>query len=71
MCGDQETFWTLLNNAAHWEFEIFLMVLCDGVILGLLWPYIRKHIRHHDCPSEEEKDYSQKELVNTNVRRSN
>ena len=46
-----ETFWTLLHDAAHWEFEVFLMVVFDGVIgyLGfrLLWPKIRKHWQHH------------------------
>ena len=42
-----ETFWTLLRDAAHWEFELFLMLLFDGVIGLLLWPFIRKHWKHH------------------------
>jgi len=42
-----ETFWTLLHDAAHWEFEIFLMILFDGIIFGLMWPVIKKHVRHH------------------------
>ena len=42
-----ETFWTLLRNAAHWEFEIFLMLLFDGIIVGLCWPFARKHWQHH------------------------
>lgn len=42
-----ETFWTLLRDSAHWEFEIFLMILMDGVILGILWPFLRKHWNHH------------------------
>ena len=42
-----ETFWSLLHDAAHWEFEIFLMVLFDGVIAGLLYPFVRKHWEHH------------------------
>ena len=25
-----ETFWTLLHDKGHWEFEIFLMLLFDG-----------------------------------------
>jgi hypothetical protein len=54
MC-EHETFWSLLRDPAHWEFEIFLMVLVDGIILGLLWPKIRKHVRHHECPPEEKK----------------
>ncbi len=42
-----ETFWTLLRDPAHWEFEIFLMILFDGVIGTLLWPFVRKHWAHH------------------------
>ena len=38
-----ETFWTLLRDKAHWEFEIFLMFLFDGV-LGGLWLFIAKFI---------------------------
>ena len=44
---EQETFWTLLRDAAHWEFEIFLMVVFDGVVGALLWPFLRKHWKHH------------------------
>ena len=47
MSLEQETFWSLLHNAAHWEFEIFLMILFDGVIGLLLWPFIKKHWKHH------------------------
>lgn len=43
----QETFWTLLRDKAHWQFEIFLMVVFDLVIGGLLWPSVRKHWKHH------------------------
>jgi hypothetical protein len=42
-----ETFWTLLHNAAHWEFEIFLMILFDLIIGGLAWPFVKKHWKHH------------------------
>ncbi len=42
-----ETFWTLLHDRAHWEFEIFLMLLFDGVIGAILWPFLRSHWRHH------------------------
>ena len=34
--ADPETFWFLLHNAAHWEIEIFLMVLFDGLIGALI-----------------------------------
>jgi hypothetical protein len=39
-----ETFWTLLRDSAHWEFEIFLMILFDLVIGGLAWPLIKKYL---------------------------
>ena len=42
-----ETFMTLLTNVAHWEFELFLMLLIDGLALGMAWPFIRKHWGHH------------------------
>lgn len=42
-----ETFFSLLRDAAHWEFEIFLMVLFDGIILGILYPFVSKHLKHH------------------------
>ena len=47
MIATPETFWTLLRDRAHWEFELFLMVLFDGLIVGLLWPFARLHWRHH------------------------
>jgi hypothetical protein len=42
-----ETFWTLLHDAAHWEFELFLMLVFDGVLGALLWPFVKKHWGHH------------------------
>lgn len=45
-CG-HETFWTLLRDGAHWEFELFLIVVVDLIILGVLWPIFRRHWKHH------------------------
>lgn len=42
-----ETFMSLLRDRAHWEFELFLMALFDGLIGAILWPFARKHWRHH------------------------
>ncbi len=42
-----ETFWTLLRSVGHWEFEIFLMLLFDGIIGAVLWPIVKKHWVHH------------------------
>lgn len=49
---EQETFFTLLKDAAHWEFEILVTLIVDGLILGLLWPFISKHLRHHFMSDE-------------------
>ncbi len=42
-----DTFWSLLQDPAHWEFEIFLIILFDLILAGLLWPFVRKHWKHH------------------------
>jgi hypothetical protein len=53
-CGP-ETFWTLLHDAAHWQFEIFLVLLVDGVIGAAFVPFVKKRwkkhhqIHHQDC----------------------
>ena len=44
---EQETFWTLLTDLAHWEFELFLIFLFDGLIGLLIWPWIQKFFVHH------------------------
>jgi hypothetical protein len=49
-----ETFWTLLHDSAHWEFELFLMALFDGVIGCILWPFLKKHYNHHICRDKKE-----------------
>ncbi|MBI2086963.1 MAG: hypothetical protein HYT69_02225 [Candidatus Zambryskibacteria bacterium] len=47
-----ETFWTLLKDPAHWQFEVFLIFLFDVLIGLLLWPTIRKFILHHKSDDE-------------------
>jgi hypothetical protein len=46
-----ETFGSLLRDRAHWEFELLVgfleMLVFDGIIFGLFWPFIRKHWQHH------------------------
>ena len=48
----EETFFTLLTDAAHWQFEIFLIILFDVVIGLILWPWIKKFIMHHKSDDE-------------------
>lgn len=42
-----ETFWSLVTDIAHWELEVFIMVVVDGIALGLAWPWLKKHYSHH------------------------
>jgi len=47
-CGcPPETFLTLVKDLAHWELELFIMVIFDGLIGMLAWPFIKKHVQHH------------------------
>lgn len=51
-----ETFWSLLHNSAHWEFELFLMFIFDVVIGLFLWPFISKHWKHHVDRDERDQN---------------
>ena len=44
---EHETFWTLLGDAPHWEFELFLILIFDIIIGALIWPRIKKWLKHH------------------------
>ena len=44
---EHETFFTLIKDSAHWEFEIFLMIFFDGLIGVLIWPKIKAWFTHH------------------------
>ena len=46
MC-EEETFWTLFRSAAHWEFELFLMLVFDVVLGAAVWPFVKRHWQHH------------------------
>ena len=49
-----ETFWTLLKDPAHWEFEGFLMLLFDVLLGMILWPFVKRHI-HRDIKQGPEE----------------
>lgn len=53
MEAETETFWTLLHNVAHWEFEIFLMLLFDVVIGLIIWPKFSKWVLHHKSDDQK------------------
>lgn len=51
-------YWSLLTDPAHVAVELTLMLLLDGVLLGLLWPLVRRFIdaklhRQHERFDEE------------------
>ncbi len=51
-----ETFFDLLKDPAHWEFEVFLMVVFDVVIGIFIWPFIQKALTHHKSDHERLED---------------
>lgn len=53
---EEETFWTLLTDAAHWEFELFLIALFDGLIGLLIWPRIKQFFIHHKSDDDRIAD---------------
>jgi hypothetical protein len=55
-----ETFLTLLKDPAHWEFEIFLIIIFDGLIGLILWPKIKKFLRHYKSDDKIIHDLEEK-----------
>lgn len=47
-----ETFVGLLKSGPHWAFEVFLMVVFDGVVGLVLWPFVAEHWAHHVAHDE-------------------
>lgn len=52
----QETFWDLLKDPAHWEFELFLIFLFDVVVGFIIWPFVQKAMIHHKSDHERLED---------------
>lgn len=53
---EQETFWTLLRDPAHWEFELFLILVFDVLIGTLIWPYLKRWFKHHKSDDAQLQD---------------
>lgn len=51
-----ETFWSLLKDPAHWQFELFLIVLFDVIVGLIIWPFIQKALIHHKSDHERLED---------------
>lgn len=60
---EHETFWTLFTDLAHWEFELFLILLFDVIIGILIWPRLRKFMRHHKSDDEKLDDLEKRLAV--------
>ena len=60
---EQETFWTLLRDLPHWEFEIFLIFIFDVLLGIIIWPTIKKFTTHHKSDDERIRDL-EKEVEN-------
>lgn len=57
---EHETFWSLLTNLPHLEFEIFLTLVQDVVIGLLVWPWIKRLARkeHRAIDKEHGVDHN-------------
>jgi hypothetical protein len=44
--GFLHEYWSILTDPAHVSVEITLMILLDGLLLGVLWPLIRRYLNH-------------------------
>ena len=41
----------ILSDPAHLAVELTLMLLVDVILLGIVWPFVRRHI-HRDIRAE-------------------
>jgi hypothetical protein len=57
---EHETFWTLFTDLAHWEFEIFLIILFDGLLGLIIWPRIKKFLQHYKSDDKMLHDWEEK-----------
>ena len=50
---EKETFFSLLHDWAHWEFELFLMFLFDILLGVIVWPRLKKALIHHQSDDQK------------------
>jgi len=51
-----ETFFDLVKDPAHWEFEILLIIIFDVIIGLVIWPFVQKALVHHKSDHERLED---------------
>ncbi|MFL6106059.1 MAG: hypothetical protein ACJ72D_16140 [Marmoricola sp.] len=44
--GFLHEYWSILTDPAHVSVEITLTILLDGLLLGVLWPLIRRYLQY-------------------------
>lgn len=54
--GHEETLWELLTDPNHWVLEVVIMVVFDGLVGALLWPFIKRHWKHHLYHDEQHQE---------------
>lgn len=65
-----ESFWSLFTSIGHWEFELFLMILFDGILLGILWTKIQHYKQDHNLFHMPYKSQAQERLFHTKTAKS-
>ena len=61
---EHETFVSLLKSPAHWQFEIFLMVLFDVILGAIIWPKVKPYWEHfREDDTKFHKLFDGKEIV--------
>lgn len=45
---EHETFWDLLTDLPHWQFEVVTTILFDVLIGLMIWPTIKRWFSHHE-----------------------
>lgn len=49
---EHETFWSLVKSLPHWEFELLLMALFDGLLGAIILPWWKRAHTHHQSDDQ-------------------
>lgn len=50
-------YWEIFTNPAHFAAEVTFTVLIDFIFLGIIWPVVRRAIRHEHRVIDAEHGY--------------
>ena len=51
-----QAYWHILSDPAHIAVELTLMLLLDGLLLGLAWPAIKQYVNYRLQRQHEQLD---------------